>query len=82
MIRNWFFHNSFMNEKKNAQNVWSKDLVYKKPFGYRVVHHGCSLMSCPSTLRFSDKISIKQLCSRTLLTCNYKTVIFSYVLWF
>ena len=24
--------------KKNAQKFWSKDLVYKKPFGYRVIH--------------------------------------------
>ena len=29
-------------EGKNdsAQNVWSTDLVYKKPFGYPVIHHG------------------------------------------
>ena len=27
-----------LNDKKNAQNVWSKDLVYKKPFSYRVIH--------------------------------------------
>ena len=34
-----------MNDKKYAQKVWSKDLVYKKPFGYRVIHQN-SLTSC------------------------------------
>ena len=26
--------------KKNAQKVWSEDLVLEEPFGYRVAHHG------------------------------------------
>ena len=26
------------DKKKDAQKIWSKDLVYKKLFGYRVVH--------------------------------------------
>ena len=35
-----------LNDKIYAQKVWSKDLVYKKPFGYRVIHQN-SLTSCP-----------------------------------
>ena len=27
-----------LNDKKYVQKVWSKNLVYKKPFGYRVIH--------------------------------------------
>ena len=27
-----------LNDKKYAQKVWSKDLVYKKPFGYIYVN--------------------------------------------
>ena len=38
-----------MKDKKYAQKVWSKDLVYKKPFGYRVIHQN-SLTSCPGLL--------------------------------
>ena len=34
-----------LNDKKYAQKVRSKDLVYKKPFGYRVIHQN-SLTSC------------------------------------
>ena len=37
-----------LNDKKmSAQKVWFKNLVYKKPFGYLVLHHRYSLMSCP-----------------------------------
>ena len=28
-----------MNDKKDAKNIWSKDLVNKDHFGYRVAHH-------------------------------------------
>ena len=28
-----------LNDKKYAQKVWSKDLVYKKPFGYRNLYY-------------------------------------------
>ena len=38
-----------LNDKKYAQKVWFKDLVYKKPFGYRVIHQN-SLTSCPGLL--------------------------------
>ena len=30
---------SLLNEK-NAQNVWSYDLVHKEPFGYQAANHG------------------------------------------
>ena len=35
----------FIERQKYAQKFWSWDLVYKKPFGYRVVHQN-SLTSC------------------------------------
>ena len=38
---------SLLNDKKNAQIIWSKDLVSKRSFGYRVAHHGYLLTSCP-----------------------------------
>ena len=39
-----------LNDQKYAQKVWSKDLVYKKPFGYRVIHQN-SLTSCPGRIK-------------------------------
>ena len=49
-------------QKKYAQKVWSEDLVYKKPFGYRVIHQN-SLTSCPGPLQylFSFVILFKKL---------------------
>ena len=35
-----------LNDKKYVPKVWSKGLVYKKPFGYRVIHQN-SLTPCP-----------------------------------
>ena len=45
-------------QQKYAHRVWSKDLVYKKLFGYRVIHQN-SLTSCPgpNTLFFPDLMS-------------------------
>ena len=37
-----------MNDKKDAQNIWFKDLVHEEPFGYRVAD---LLMSCPGSFR-------------------------------
>ena len=42
-----FSINRSLNEKKYAQNIWSQDLIHKEPSGYRAVHHGYFLMSCP-----------------------------------
>ena len=39
---------SLMNDKKDAQNIWFKDLVHEEPFGYRVAD---LLMSCPGSFR-------------------------------
>ena len=46
-----------MNDKRYAQKVWSKDLVYKKPFGYRVIHQN-SLTSCPGLYLVSYELSL------------------------
>ena len=40
---------------KNAQKVWSKDLVHEKPFGYRVVDQN-SLTSCPGLYLAHDAL--------------------------
>ena len=38
---------SLLNDKNGALQVLSKDLVYeKKTFGYRIIQHGYTLMSC------------------------------------
>ena len=44
----------FERQKNFVQEFWFKDLVCKKPFGYRVMHHGYSLMSCPGHLNCQD----------------------------
>ena len=36
---------SLLKNKKDAQNIWSWDLMHEEPFGYRVAHHGYLLMS-------------------------------------
>ena len=36
------------NKKKALKKFDPRTWCTKKPFGYRVIHHGYSLMSCPS----------------------------------
>ena len=33
--------------KKDAQNIWSKDVVHEEPFGYRIAHQAYLLTLCP-----------------------------------
>ena len=37
--------------KKEAQNIWFKDLVNEKPFGY-LLHNGYFLTFCPRLKKF------------------------------
>ena len=41
----------------------------KKPFGYRVVHHGYSLMSCPGLNLFQISNIIASKFAQTILFC-------------
>ena len=39
---------SLLNDKKNTLKIFGPGTWWtKKPFGYRVAHHGYILMSCP-----------------------------------
>ena len=51
-------------------------MVYEKPFGYRVVHHGYSLMCCPGHFKVSLKFLQTQFKTQKLFYCaqNFSSV--------
>ena len=40
-----------LKSKRYTQNIWSKELMHKKPFAFQIAHNGYLLMSCPGQLK-------------------------------
>ena len=55
---------SLVNDKKDAQKIWSYDLVHEEP--YRVAHQGYILMSPQGNFDFLLSIFKRRFCSAYL----------------